>query len=543
MAIIYVSKSATNGYAVGNDSNTYAQSHSKATPKLTVIGAEDVAVDGDEIIINDGTYAEVSPLSVNIPNLTIIPENDYMVTLQSASGTSQTFTQQAAGTGLTIGRIIIDSQNVQNYTLLTQVGATVNDLTLDGTYLVNFNIAGTNLKRIKNFTMKNNWKVDSTALTTAPNAIFITESYAGNTSISNGIVNLISPGGTSYCVNAVAVEAGCNIAIHDVVMNYGATIGTASIYGIKTSGYNEDIHDNTCNQLSLQTSGTHEGIYSAPSAIETYKTWVYNNKIYGANTNPATNGSGHCVSVGEDGESGVNANTKKGIWVHGNKCYNTNHMVFVGWQTGAIVQGNYCNNGVIGVIGKHTTNCQFTGNILEDITASGALRAKGSNGDIFANNTVILKKATGIAMLATISNATVTSNAVFKNNNIYIDGVLAKFVEVSNDGSSATFANNNYYSTIGISATAFVYNATTYATFAEWLAAVETTALNVNPQFVNYPTDLRVPASNVDLYHKGTPVNAQNKDYRLRPFFVKPTIGAYEVTSGDVGVARLPRSA
>ena len=39
-ATIYVSNTAPNGYSIGNDSNTYVQSQNKATPKLTLTGAE-----------------------------------------------------------------------------------------------------------------------------------------------------------------------------------------------------------------------------------------------------------------------------------------------------------------------------------------------------------------------------------------------------------------------------------------------------------------------------------------------------------------------
>jgi hypothetical protein len=67
---------------------------------------------------------------------------------------------------------------------------------------------------------------------------------------------------------------------------------------------------------------------------------------------------------------------------------------------------------------------------------------------------------------------------------------------------------------------------------------------NVNPQFENYSSDdYRVPASNTDLYQKGIFVNAETRDYRLRPFRGTPTVGACEVTSGDRCVARSLRTA
>ena len=168
---------------------------------------------------------------------------------------------------------------------------------------------------------------------------------------------------------------------------------------------------------------------------------------------------------------------------------------------------------------------------------------KASTGDVFSNNTVIVNHTSGIGILATVSVATIATGGSFKNNIIYIDNVSAKAVVISNDGSDATFFNNDYYSNIAFSATAFAYQATVYATFAEWLAAKETSALNVDPQFLSYPIDLRVPVSNSSLYHAGVYAGSENKDYRLRPYNVKPTIGAYEVTSRDKGVSRNTRVA
>lgn len=57
----YVSKTASNGYAVGSDSNSCVQAQSKATPKSTIWGTSGGKVcqaSGDTIIVNEGTYTE-----------------------------------------------------------------------------------------------------------------------------------------------------------------------------------------------------------------------------------------------------------------------------------------------------------------------------------------------------------------------------------------------------------------------------------------------------------------------------------------------------
>lgn len=57
----YVSKTASNGYAVGNNANSCAQAQSKSTPKNTISGSGSAALEacmvgGDELIVNEGTY-------------------------------------------------------------------------------------------------------------------------------------------------------------------------------------------------------------------------------------------------------------------------------------------------------------------------------------------------------------------------------------------------------------------------------------------------------------------------------------------------------
>jgi hypothetical protein len=65
----YVSKTASNGYAVGSNANSCAQAQNKATPKNTIIGSataavEDCVIGGDTVIVNQGTYTNEM---LNIP--------------------------------------------------------------------------------------------------------------------------------------------------------------------------------------------------------------------------------------------------------------------------------------------------------------------------------------------------------------------------------------------------------------------------------------------------------------------------------------------
>jgi hypothetical protein len=84
MPTLHVSKTATNGYGVGNDTTGDG---SKASPYLTITKAFiTAAANGDSILVNDGIYTESGFLNPTKTGLTLSPENDGAVTIKSANG-------------------------------------------------------------------------------------------------------------------------------------------------------------------------------------------------------------------------------------------------------------------------------------------------------------------------------------------------------------------------------------------------------------------------------------------------------------------------
>lgn len=57
-ATYYVSKTASNGYAVGKAANSCVHAQSKSTPQFTISAAVDCMSGGDTIVVNEGTYTE-----------------------------------------------------------------------------------------------------------------------------------------------------------------------------------------------------------------------------------------------------------------------------------------------------------------------------------------------------------------------------------------------------------------------------------------------------------------------------------------------------
>jgi hypothetical protein len=440
-----------------------------------------------------------------------------------------------------IGKIVIDASFMQDRCITQDSASNVSNLTVNGTYLVNFNLSGINTTKAVNVTLTSNWRATSNgSVSSSLTGLIITPAAAGTVLIEQGIIDVDNQSNGIYGISGSPTIAGCDLIIRNMEISVGATGSPSSrLYPIEVSGFTTyDISEVTIHEPTVQnSSGSYQGIHVANSAVTTTKCWVYNNTIYGGNPDPLTNASGKNICIGDDADTAPTyTNSINGIWVHDNYSDNMNHQILLGWVTGGMVHGNYCKNGVIGVIGKHTVNCFFSGNILDGISSGGSLRGKFGNGDVYANNTAILKDASAIGIYATDG----STGLQFKNNIIYMAGVAAKAVDIA-AGSDATFAKNDYYATAGFANPSHSYQANNYASVAAWVAAQESTALNVDPGFVSYPTDLRVAVSS-PLYHAGVFAGAQNRSYRGRPFYVTPTIGAYEVSSRDTAGTRMAAS-
>lgn len=133
MTILYVSQTATNGYAIGADFNNGT---SKATPKLSLDGAISAAANGDTIIINDGIYTSGTFFNVT-KALTINPETDYGAVLKRTGAQTRVMNVNYAG-AVTLGKIVLDAEGSANTSSLTSSAAgSLTTITLAGTKLRN----------------------------------------------------------------------------------------------------------------------------------------------------------------------------------------------------------------------------------------------------------------------------------------------------------------------------------------------------------------------------------------------------------------------
>lgn len=165
MTTRYVSQTATNGYVVGNDSNTGL---SKALSKLTITSAISASSNGDVIIINDGSYTAATFFDVTA-GLSLQAETDHAVTLKCAAGQAQVIRVGSAGQTITIGKLVIDAESNAAASCIGVNGTTARALALSGTLLRNpgtgrFGVESINSSQVLTLTVEN---VDFECSTTA----------------------------------------------------------------------------------------------------------------------------------------------------------------------------------------------------------------------------------------------------------------------------------------------------------------------------------------------------------------------------------------
>ena len=436
-----------------------------ATPWKTLTKATSTAsADGDTIIIGDGVYDEASYVQPSRKNLTFLPTTDYGCTIKAASGTDRVLHLNrisAGGSQYTFGKIIIDAQNTQVACISTDGGNTIDTLTFNGTALKNPTSFIFNLVKVSNLVMDSEW---STVCTGAA-YIRYHQNSAGNCSITNGTATVT--GATGALVTAIdygpSVPA-CNLVISGNTFNVTTAAAGTPVDGIWASGGTTySIFNNTIN-INTATTSTAVHVYLHASISATACNIYNNNYVSGSGT------GGYGIAVGSDSDTSPSgANTISGVVIYNNQVSKVNHGIFCGWVTGAKVFGNVVKNGVIGVIGKHTTTSEFSKNIVVGgALTSGGLRSKGGTNDVFRENSVFLdsgKSSYGMNVDAA------AVNIIMKNNFIYAnDNNILKLVKVE-DTSTATFSDNVYWSGSAPPANAWEYQTVMYQTIAAWQAA------------------------------------------------------------------------
>lgn len=527
-ATVYVSNSATKGYAVGNDSNTYAQAQNKSTPWLTVTKAVSSAVsNNDTIVINDGTYSETSYLYINTrTGLTItndpVTGQPYGVVVQVQSPQGRIIHEVQGGQGLTIGPIVLDAQNSTSVNITTDSTNPVTSLTLNGTKLLNPTTNFISAGHLTNFSWNN---VIAQAASLSSSAITMISTVSGGTWNMTGGTLTVSQftglNGTQMLYMHPGGGYSTNLVVSGVTMSFANT-NNKDIYALYGQGLASYlIHDNVINI----TGGTAPTAmlfnnYIATQGVATSFCHIYNN------TGTISSTAGSQIFVGDDSNVAIpNPNSISDIQVYNNNFTGANHGIAFGWVTGWKAWNNTISNATIGLLGKYTTNGIASYNVINGGPLSGgALRAKGGSGDKYLNNTIIVNQDGSNCE----QSDNTSSGIIFKNNICSASSnTIGKFAIVET-GSAATFDNNDYYTGNPLPVSAWSYGVDTYATMVNWQSAGH----DIN-SIINNP--LFVSSSNFSLQASSPAINA-GADVGLTSDYIgtavpqgsAPDIGAYE---------------
>jgi hypothetical protein len=461
MPTFYVSKTATNGYAIGDDSNNGT---SKSTPKLTIAGAQTAASTGDTVIINDGTYGETLTLTKGI---TYTPVTDYGVTITHPSanaGNPVITTSSAAGVTFTFGKLIVDAYSVNGQAAIASASGAnaVHSIVMNGTKLIAGNTYAFRDRIVTGSSTLTGCIIESNSNTVGQVINCVLTRITGALTITNSTFTLNFSSASAnnkglWFVGASAVGDGATPSFtftgNTVLQTNANTSAPSNYFGLHIQNATTFTFEN--NLVDIDHSGTGNVMPVEISAYQSLPTYegramsgtCHDNRII----NRGTAGVG--ILIGNDGFNGETFNKIAAMDVYNNyvECTSratTTHGILYGQADDGRIYGNYVKNVPLAIIFKGQSGGIMSGNIVENTIATGgaygSLRIKGSQNTVVANNTVVNAVSPtyvgglgdmyqeddiyGISSITSVSTtATVTTSAshnLFTGNSITISGAV-----------------------------------------------------------------------------------------------------------------------
>ena len=468
MANVYVSQTATNDYAVGNDSN---DGSTKALAKLTITSAWGAMSSNDVMIINDGTYDESSYLFMSgKTGCSITAENDHLVTWTNQTVEGRIFHFDESTSPITMGKLIIDGEDAQTscFTLDT-APVTPGTAIFDGTWFRNATTYVLSSSKVGTLTFQNGARLENSPrflnlLQTANDATynFTDTTFINSDEITLGAnpIRIVPTSATGLTVNMTNVTAS-------VARPAGDTNTARQMFefgGVATINI-----ENYTFSYTNTTTESMGGMVIIPHATLTTNRVRINGITSGSS---ATTKQSYGLIIGS--EIATNANRINDVKVTNCTVTNCNHGIMFGFITSAEAYGNSATDSDLGFNCKGTTTCTVAGNFTKDI-ATYAYLGKFDAGSTFANNTHITEStAATIGVCATQDNegSNPSVNTNYYNNNIYDALGTQTLLYCENDSSTANYYNNNVYQPNGNTNNRFVYQATDTDVLATWDTAV-----------------------------------------------------------------------
>ena len=506
----YVSKSTDNsdlGYGVGNNANSGL---SPNQAKLTIGSAITAAANGDEIVINNGTYtnAELNAgnniLDLNAKALKINPVIPYMVTLQTDSANNTIILIRNGNTTIVeIGKLILDCEKPSTPGTYINFGIQVNNAAVQLQQIYR----GTKIQNCANTNILDNALQGIAQGYELIFAGFMNQGYSTPTNAGNTGIKKVHIDGLELR-DITTINAASSRAVF--VQRDATTTNEVSVYVNRLTGTITAPSSSGANAVPVGialvniTDATNIAGTVVPPTIE-----GMNLTLNGVST------SNECIGVSATAPTGQVARGDHPIVRNGRFTFNcpagrvlelgsslvanavddpraygltivipyyasaTPHGISIGMVNGGEVYQNALYGGYTPILlsinqGAHVHDNYLTG------CYGRCLYSKGSGGTIapiwernFVQLTNAYGPARGGALSIAIQGATNNASATYQDNTVCAVSDLYRYVDVD-VAQVGSFARNNYYS-YGPSgnATPWVYQANTYATFAAWKAAQE----------------------------------------------------------------------
>lgn len=487
MPTYYVSSTADNGYAVGNDGNSSAQAQNKSTPWLTVQGAigNAAVVAGDILIINGGAVSGTNLYTAttffnDAKGLTFQGDNNPVLT---CNGAQARVLNQNTTANTSVISLTLDGLSNATTPLTTSAAASAFTLSVRGC-----TIKGGTTYGINNASVNANIVVSACTIN-APRSCLQSGALAtGSISVTDSVcATTNATSGTEGCIRASASATGITAYIARNILScvMGVSGAGANPYGVIHLSNIVSLIER--NRIAISgAAATVAGIaLTTEAAVLAENSTIRWNEIRHSATTGGS--SGYLIVVGSDATNAANDNQVSYPVIYGNYCTGVAgsspalHGILLGFIKAGYVFDNVVAYSDIHLIAKVTTERSlFANNILPSTTsgANGMMRTKGAVNNIFCGNSAVSDSANAPkVMYVTIDGATNSTGNVFAANTVNAPWNVTAMTQVD-AAQAATFLFNDY-DLAGVSGTPWSYQGVTRATLALWASNNELTARGV----------------------------------------------------------------
>ena len=464
MADYFVSSAATNGYVVGNDSNTGLTKDDVppgSGPFLTldpltgVGGSNTATVNGTEVNLTASVQGGAGG------SLDIIAEVQGATTIRATAGVTRLINAAGSSGSVSVDGFLLHTDNVSGGLVYGQSGTNACTVTVD-----NCEVVGTS-------PIPNEGVVyASTATGGAPtlNVNNLTISVDIGRSVvqaADGQVNIAVNGVVFNNVNCAAsgntlfgntnADAGGSASVSNLSGEVTMTAASGSIGFVRFFDIDGMIIENNNLTVNVNNAALVLDLFRGSVKAESCDNGFIRNNVVNFNAE-----AGYCALFGEDSatESLLNINNNQ---ITGNTFNNmtsgtsTIHCTMAGRASGTTISNNTVSGGLHGVIYKQATTGIADNNTISEIVPSGnALRAKGATDVTFSNSLYTATAGWEAALERADDNgATSCSNVLFLNNDLQIQpsadytGNVYTQQAVGYTISEARWDGSNYYDVDG----------------------------------------------------------------------------------------------